>query len=158
MLVWRAMTPLPPPPGAAASTRVEREPEATATVLVIDDDLDIAEACDLLFTSAGYRVRIAHGGRDGLVALSEGTLPDCVVLDVDMPDMSGLEVAHRMLIHDAGQERIPIFVVSSRKNLPEIAARIGTPYFLAKGSARYAQALLATLALAILERRAPTGA
>jgi DNA-binding response OmpR family regulator len=98
-----------------------------ATVLIVDDDLDIAEACEVLLTSAGYQVHTASSGKDGLSSLLVGTLPDCVLLDADMPDLTSPEIVHEMLIHDAGQERIPIFLVSSRKTLPEMAARIGTP-------------------------------
>ena len=41
-------------------------------------------------------------------------------------------MAHKMLLHDAGEEDIPIILVSGNHELPEIAKRMGTPYFLAK--------------------------
>jgi len=161
MLTLEGMTP-ESPSDVAAETTIEGPPEGSiptrATVLVVDDDLDIAEACEELLASAGYGVRIAHGGRDALASLSEGTLPDCVLLDVDMPGVSGPEMAHQMLLHDAGEECIPILLVSGRIDLPDIAARVGTPYFLAKASAGYADALLAILARAVRERRAPGNA
>ena len=65
---------------------------------------------------------------------------------------------HRMLVHDAGEERIPILLVSGRDDLPEVAARMGTPYCLAKGSRDYGTALLAILERALRERRAPSTA
>jgi hypothetical protein len=45
--------------------------------------------------------------------------------------------------------------VSARNDLSEVAARMGTPYFLAKGSRDYGNALLTTIARALRERRAP---
>jgi FixJ family two-component response regulator len=46
--------------------------------------------------------------------------------------LSGPGMAHQMLLHDAGEEKIPILLVSARADLPQIASRMGTPYLLAK--------------------------
>lgn len=129
-----------------------------ATVLIVDDDHDIAQASGELLESAGHKVRVRHSGEEGLKALDAEPLPDCVLLDVEMPELSGPEMAHKMLLHDAGEENIPILLVSGRGDLPEIAARLGTPYFLRKASADYGEALLEILDRAIRERKAPTSA
>jgi hypothetical protein len=63
-----------------------------------------------------------------------------------------------MLLHDAGEEKIPILLVSGRENLPEVAGRMGTPYFLMKASPDYGEVLLKILARALRERRAPATA
>jgi hypothetical protein len=60
-----------------------------------------------------------------------------------------------MLLHDAGEEKVPIVLVSARGDLAEVARRIGTPYFLAKASAGYGDNLLKLLDRALRERRAP---
>jgi hypothetical protein len=75
-----------------------------------------------------------------------------------MPLLTGPEMAHAMLIHDAGQEKIPIVLVSARQDLAELAATMGTPYFLVKASANHSEALLKMLDRALRERRAPTAA
>jgi CheY-like chemotaxis protein len=129
-----------------------------ANVLIVDDDLDIADVSRELLESAGHRIRIGHNGREGLASLSAGPLPDCVVLDLDMPVLGGREMAHQMLLHDAGEERIPILLVSGNGDLPAIAARMGTPYFLAKASRDYGDVLLKILDRALGERRAPASA
>jgi FixJ family two-component response regulator len=72
-----------------------------------------------------------------------------------MPVVSGPEMAHQMLLHDAGEEEIPIILVSGREDLAAIARSIGTPYFVAKGTEDYAKRLLAMLARALRERLAP---
>ena len=126
-----------------------------ANVLIVDDDLDIVEASRDLLEAAGHEVRVAHGGEEGMTSLSMSPLPDCVLLDVDMPVLDGPEMAHRMLLHDAGEERIPILLVSGRNDLRHVAARMGTPYFLTKASAGYGDALPGdALARALTERRA----
>jgi hypothetical protein len=63
-----------------------------------------------------------------------------------------------MLLHDAGEERIPILLVSGRSDLPEVAGRLGTPYFLRKAVPDYAEVLLEILDRAVRERRAPAAA
>ena len=129
-----------------------------ANVLVVDDDADIADLSKELLESAGHHVRIASTGAEGLVSLSEAALPDCVLLDVEMPVLSGPAMAHQMLLHDAGEEKIPILLVSGRDDLPAVAARMGTPYFLRKASDNYGAILLEIVARAIIEKRAPAAA
>jgi hypothetical protein len=63
-----------------------------------------------------------------------------------------------MLLHDAGEESIPIVLVSGRNDLSEIAGRMGTPYFLRKAAFDYGEALLILVARALSERRAPAAA
>jgi FixJ family two-component response regulator len=129
-----------------------------AHVLIVDDDFDIADLSKDLLELAGHQIRIGHNGEEGLASLSHAPLPDCVLLDVDMPAVDGPEMAHQMLLHDAGQEKIPILLVSGREDLPAVATRMGTPYFLKKASPDYAKVLLTILDRALIERRAPASA
>lgn len=129
-----------------------------ANVLIVDDDRDTVALSSELLESAGHQVQTEYNGKDGLKALRVGFLPDCVLLDVDMPVLSGPEMAHEMLLHDAGEQRIPILLVSGRGDLPELAARMGTPYFLMKATPDYGEALLKILDRALSERRAPSSA
>jgi FixJ family two-component response regulator len=126
-----------------------------ANVLIVDDDFDIVDASRELLESVGHCVRVGHSGAEGLASLSAAALPDCLLLDVDMPTMSGPGMAHQMLLRDSGEQKIPILLVSGRNDLPAVAARMGTPYFLAKGSVDYSNVLLKLLDRAIIERRAP---
>jgi CheY-like chemotaxis protein len=129
-----------------------------ANVLIVDDDSDTVVLSTKLLESAGHRVQSGCNGQEGLKALSEGPLPDCVLLDVEMPVLDGPEMAHEMLLHDAGEEAIPILLVSARMDLPQLARRMGTPYFLAKASADYGKALLTIVERAVRERRRPVSA
>lgn len=129
-----------------------------ANVLIVDDDFDTVDASRELLESVGHRVRVGHSGAEGLVSLSAAALPDCLLLDVDMPMMNGPAMAHQMRLRDGGAEKVPILLVSGRRDLAEVAARMGTPYFLMKGSARYSDLLLKLLDRAIVEGRAPAHA
>lgn len=129
-----------------------------ANVLIVDDQPDMVELSGELLQSAGHHVRTGSNGEEGLKSLDSEPLPDCVLLDVDMPVLSGPEMVHRMLLHDAGEERIPILLISGRDDLAAVAKRVGTPYFLAKATPDYGTALLKLLDRALVERRAPAAA
>jgi FixJ family two-component response regulator len=129
-----------------------------ANVLIVDDDSDTVECSRELLESVGHKIQTGYNGEDGLKSLDAGPLPDCILLDVDMPVLNGPGMAHQMLLHDAGEERIPILLVSGRRDLPEVAGRMGTPYFLAKASPEYGEVLLKILDRALRERRAPAAA
>src|SRR6266567_1582088 len=64
-------------------------------ILVVDDDVDAAEALGELLRDYGHDVATAH---DGPQALEHARLhrPDVVLLDISMPDMNGYDVAKRM--------------------------------------------------------------
>ena len=131
--------------------------ERMAHLLLVDDDNDVVEIFAELLRGEGHEVRTASTGEEGLVALrAAASLPDVLVLDVDMPVLGGPGMAHKMLLHDAGEEKIPILLMSGREDLPEIAAQMGTRYFLRK-PADIAQ-FLALLDRALRERSAPSPA
>lgn len=67
-------------------------------------------------------------------------------------------MTRQMLLRGDGKEKIPILLVSGRSDLSEVAARVGTPYFLTKATSGYAKALLEMLDRALGERRVPTAA
>jgi CheY-like chemotaxis protein len=68
---------------------------AKQRVLVVDDDVDGAEAIGELLRDYGHEVATAHNGAQ---ALTHARLhrPDVVLLDINMPDMDGYDIARRM--------------------------------------------------------------
>src|SRR5262249_50102897 len=65
------------------------------TILLVDDDLDFQEIVTDRLAALGYRVLAASNGHEGL-ALLEHEGPQIVLLDIEMPDMNGLEVLQAM--------------------------------------------------------------
>jgi DNA-binding response OmpR family regulator len=124
-----------------------------ADIVVVDDDESIAESVADILSFDGHAVRIAKDGSAGLELLS-ARLPDLIVLDVEMPVLTGPEMAARMLIEDAGRERIPILLLSAVANLGRVAAIVGTPYCLPKPCE--IEAFMALVVRALRERIAPS--
>jgi DNA-binding NtrC family response regulator len=123
-----------------------------ADLILVDDDSDLTELLGALLEDAGHTVRVARDGHEGL-ALVAARLPDAVLLDVEMPGLTGPEMSYRMFVHDAGQENIPVVLLSGVTNLAKVANLVGTPYFLAKPYA--IEAVLRIVAKAIVERLPP---
>ncbi len=102
-----------------------------AKILIVDDDVDVAELLSSLLEARGHEVRRAADGHEGLRLLEE-ELPDLLILDVEMPQLTGPDVVYRMIVHDAGMEDIPVLLVSGVVGLSSVAERVGTPYFVGK--------------------------
>ena len=68
-------------------------------VLVIDDEVDIRESLETLLTLEGYSVDLAQNGGEGLRAI-ESRAYDLVLLDLMMPDRSGMEVLREVRERD----------------------------------------------------------
>ena len=68
-------------------------------VLVIDDEVDIREGLEMLLTSEGYAVDLAQNGTEGLHRM-ENRGYDLVLLDLMMPDLSGMEVLQEVRKRD----------------------------------------------------------
>lgn len=100
------------------------------TVLLIDPDTFLGEIYADALQSAGYAVRYAATGHEGLTAAVEGA--DAVVLDVMMPRMAAFEILER-LRESAGPTALPIFVMTSLAHRRDIerCQRLGIAgYFL----------------------------
>lgn len=67
----------------------------TKTVLLVEDSDAIRDAFTILLEDAGYTVLGAENGTDAL-RLAEEWVPDLVLLDMGLPDMTGLEVVRRI--------------------------------------------------------------
>lgn len=106
--------------------------DTTAKVLVVDDN----EANRLLaqgtLEDEGYEVVLANGGAEGL-RLFDKERPDCILLDVRMPDMDGFAVCERLRALPRGAETPIIFLTALRDvDTFDRALRAGGDDFLTK--------------------------
>src|SRR5713226_5560642 len=80
-----------------------------ATLLLIDDDPDLLpDQVAHAFPAPAHRVEIAHTGAEGLERVAD-VRPDVILLDLRLPDQSGLDVLRQLRQIDA---RIPVVVVT----------------------------------------------
>jgi len=83
-----------------------------ARVLVIDDELDLREVLRYNLAQAGHDVSVAETGLRGL-ELARSDIPDVLLLDLMLPDITGLEVC-KALKHDQSTQHIPIVMVTAK--------------------------------------------
>jgi len=83
--------------------------ESKGKVLVVDDELDIREGLEFLLTSEGYSVELAQNGTEGVQKM-EARAYDLVLLDLMMPDRSGMDVLREVRARD---RETPIFMITA---------------------------------------------
>ncbi|MDE1179036.1 response regulator [Paraburkholderia sp.] len=86
-------------------------PVAVPRVLVVDDHTESADALSAYLQASGLSVRTVYHGSDALKAAKEWE-PDCIVLDVAMPGLSGIGVAAMLRQHDM-TARIPLLAYTA---------------------------------------------
>ena len=83
--------------------------EIMATILIVDDSIFSRRALRKTLSSEGYQVLEAINGRHGLEMIQEHQ-PDCVLLDMLMPELDGTEVLEEL--NEQGIE-VPVIVVTA---------------------------------------------
>jgi signal transduction histidine kinase/CheY-like chemotaxis protein len=69
--------------------------ESPLRIVLVDDDPDVADSLLILLARSGHEVHIARDGRRG-IEMAKQLQPDAVLLDIGLPDISGLEVARAL--------------------------------------------------------------
>jgi len=105
-------------------------PESKAIVFVVDDDVSVREALERLLRVVGFEVETFASAQDFLAHRRENA-PSCLVLDVRLPGLSGLEL--QKLIAEANRE-IPIVFITGHGDVPTSvsAMKAGAVEFLVK--------------------------
>ncbi|MEI6437362.1 MAG: response regulator [Candidatus Omnitrophota bacterium] len=80
-------------------------------VLIVDDEEDLRENLKYVFHNQGYEVQLAKDGVQGLERL-ETFAPDLIILDLNMPDMGGIEFYHRICENNV--PKYPVLVLTAR--------------------------------------------
>jgi two-component system, LuxR family, response regulator FixJ len=88
--------------------------ELPQTVFVVDDDEAVRDSLKLLLKSAGI-VAVTSASAQELLASYDPAQPGCLVLDVRMPGMSGLEMQHELNLRGA---MIPVIFITGHGDIP----------------------------------------
>jgi CheY-like chemotaxis protein len=105
-------------------------PNITKKVVLVDDDIDILEAIQVMLEDEGYIVVTTNRGED-VEALSLLEQPDLIVLDMLLSGKDGREIA-RQLKSQAGTMHIPILMLSAHPRAAKEAQAFAVNDFLAK--------------------------
>jgi FixJ family two-component response regulator len=84
------------------------------TVYVVDDDDAVRDSLEMLFRTAGLRVE-AFASATAFLSQARASHPCCLVLDIRMPDMSGLALQDALLARGA---RVPVIFITGHGDIP----------------------------------------
>jgi CheY-like chemotaxis protein len=87
----------------------------STSILLVDDEPAIADVLARNLRARGNEVRVAVTGKDALFALTEA-VPDVLVIDINLPDLTGWEVLRRLAPRD--RDRVPVIVFSASPLAP----------------------------------------
>ena len=98
-------------PGDISAVLSDTEPEKNKSVLVVDDSITARTLEKNILESAGYDVLLANDGLEALTTLKTNHC-DLVISDVDMPNMNGFDLTHKVK-NDASFQDIPVILVTA---------------------------------------------
>jgi FixJ family two-component response regulator len=126
---------------------------ATPVVFVVDDDVSVRESLELMIVAAGWRPELYASAQDFL-AQPRDPCPSCLVLDVNLPDLNGLDLQARIA---ADRVDIPIIFITGYGDVPTTvkAMKAGAAEFLTKPFAE--DVLLGAIGSAIARSEAALG-
>jgi len=103
--------------------------DGCSVVLVVDGDQSYRQAQALGLAKEGFAVELAEDGREGL-QLFDRICPDLVLLDVTLPDRSGIEICQQM----RAQRPVPIIMVTARRSEVDVvlSLELGASDYVAK--------------------------
>jgi len=103
--------------------------DVPSTVFVVDDDISVRESLELLIRAAGWQPK-TFASAEEFQAHPDSGIPCCLVLDLTLPGLSGLELQTRL----AERTDMPIIFISGHRDVPRTvqAMKSGAFEFLTK--------------------------
>src|SRR5580704_14815718 len=110
--------------------RLPPMPPTRPTVVVVDDDISVRESLELLIQNEGWQPALFESAQEFLARLPT-VVPSCLILDVNLPDLSGLDIQQR--ISDE-KSSTPIIFITGYGDIPTSvrAMKAGAAEFLTK--------------------------
>lgn len=82
-------------------------------ILIVEDETDLANTLDYNLQRQGYQTAVAYTGQQALDLSRREQVPDLVLLDLMLPDISGTEVCRRMRQHERTRD-VPVIMVTAK--------------------------------------------
>ena len=114
---------------SSGSVAIRTMPDDSAIVFVVDDDMSVRESLESLIRHAGWLAELFASGQEFL-ARPRLTVPCCLLLDVSLPGLSGLELQRQI----AERTEMPIIFITGHGDVPMTvqAMKAGAVEFLTK--------------------------
>jgi FixJ family two-component response regulator len=105
-------------------------PQASPIVFVVDDDISVRESLELLIGTAGLRAETFTSAQEFL-GQPRPAVPSCLVLDISLPGLNGLELQRYVAVE---RPEMPIIFITGHGNIPMTvqAMKAGAVEFLTK--------------------------
>jgi FixJ family two-component response regulator len=105
-------------------------PDTTPIVFIVDDDISVRESLELLIQVSGWRAETFASAREFL-ARPRASVPSCVILDLALPDVSGLDLQQRIA---ADRSDMPVIFITGYGDVSQSvrAMKAGALEFLTK--------------------------
>lgn len=105
----------------------------SATILVVDDERDLVATMEHALQREGFRTVTASTGQEALQMAGREPVPDLVLLDLMLPDLSGTEVCRTLRSRDATRN-IPVVMVTARDEEIDrvVGFEVGADDYIAK--------------------------
>ncbi len=119
---------------ASQASQVSPASPTAKTILVVDDEKNIRRTLQLVLEGEGYQVIGAETGEEALRILASPNTPvDMAILDVKLPQMSGLEALERIR-HEEATRDMPVIVISGHATVNDAvhAIKLGASDFFEK--------------------------
>jgi FixJ family two-component response regulator len=115
---------------APGQSKASPKSHATPIVFVVDDDISVRESLELLIRSEGWEPETFASAQEFL-ARPRALVPSCLVLDVSLPGLNGLELQKRVAIE---RTDVPIIFITGYGDVPMTvqAMKAGAVEFLTK--------------------------
>jgi len=104
----------------------------SAVILVVDDNEDLVDIARKILLARGFEVRVAYSGPSALASV-EQRRPDLILLDIMMPQMSGMDVLERLRANPA-TAGVPVILVTAKDQDEDLLAgyKFGADYYITK--------------------------
>jgi two-component system, OmpR family, phosphate regulon response regulator PhoB len=103
------------------------------TILIVDDEQDLASTVAYAMEQEGWKTLLAHDGRTALELAGRLPVPDLVLLDLMLPDLSGTEICRTLRSQDHTQD-LPIVMLTARTDEIDrvVAFEVGADDYVGK--------------------------
>lgn len=116
---------------ATEGTALLNDQQAQPKILIVDDHPVITQALSSVIRRSGFTTTCFNSGREA-IAYAQANPVDAVILDIHMPDISGLVVSQ--ILRETLGQRVPIIILSGDVSMETINSlpHIGATWFLSK--------------------------